>query len=169
NEAKPVPNGVYHGFIKHGLRATIEFDDNSQVKNVEVRGPQAKRYNELNYTMLGKALMGAFGRAQEFSVYLILEPVDPTKFDGSRQTFSRARMNTIEGWPVESGQLPDLLGLRRTRRFNAARSRIARASKAIRNAVSRFRRRGKDGLNDILVTEDDTEEDDDRSGSGTIE
>ncbi|KAF4709570.1 hypothetical protein FOZ63_002582, partial [Perkinsus olseni] len=140
------------------------FDATSQVKHVKVN---IKKLNELNYTMVGEAVMGLFGRNGWSEVSLILEPIDPKKFDGSRESFSRARINTIEGWHVERGRLPDALGLASFDPFKAASCRISRAFRLIRNAASRFRRKGKDGLKDRLLTKGDTEGDnsDDQEGA----
>ncbi|KAF4696324.1 hypothetical protein FOZ60_001449 [Perkinsus olseni] len=154
NAAKPEPSGMYYGFNEAGFRAKIEFDATSQVKHVKVNIKGIRRV-ELHHGTDGAGIS------------LILEPIDPKTFDGSRESFSRARINTIEGWHVERGQLLDALGLASFDLFKAASCRISRAFRSIRNAASRFRRKGKDGLKDRLLTKGDTEGDnsDDQEGA----
>ncbi|KAF4742312.1 hypothetical protein FOZ63_010108 [Perkinsus olseni] len=87
---------------------------------------------------------------------LILEPIDPNKFNGSRQGFKQARMPTIEGLLFDSSGLPGLLGLTKDSKFDVARSQMRRSFRAIRNMACRFRRQGKDGLMNKLLGENDT-------------
>ncbi|KAF4711450.1 hypothetical protein FOZ63_033623, partial [Perkinsus olseni] len=150
NAAKPAPNGIYYGFNEEGFRATIYFDATSQVKQVRVN---LRNCNQIHYTMLGKGLVGFFS-TPSFQFGLVLEPVDPEKFDGSTEGFSRARINTIEGWKGGKAAVYEALGSSSFKPLEG----ISRVFNRVRNAASRFRRRGKDGLKDQLLTEGDTEE-----------
>ncbi|KAF4701773.1 hypothetical protein FOZ62_008360 [Perkinsus olseni] len=150
NAAKPAPNGIYYGFNEEGFRATVYFDATSQVKRVRVN---LRSCNGFHYTMLGKAVVGFFSKPS-FQLGLILEPVDPDKFDDSTESFSRARINTIEGWKGGKEALYEALGASSFKPLEA----ISRVFRSVRNAASRFRRRAKDGLKGHLLTEGDTEE-----------
>ncbi|KAF4679529.1 hypothetical protein FOZ63_025988 [Perkinsus olseni] len=167
NEEKPVPNGVYYGFTEGGLEATLRFNGESRLEHVEVGGPQKRRYNELIYNMFGKAINCVFGREGESKVLdLILEPVDPTKFDGSKESFSRARMNTLGGRPFDSKSLPSLLGLSKSSKLEAVTSRAVRRFRAIRNSASVFRRDRRDAMAKKLLGGSPSDTEDEESLDG---
>ncbi|KAF4756638.1 hypothetical protein FOZ62_005247 [Perkinsus olseni] len=150
NADKPAPNGIYYGFNEEGLQAIVQFDKTSQVKQVSVNW---KSCGLFHYTMLGKAVVGFFSDPKS-TFGLILEPVDREKFDGSRESFSRARINTIEGWKGDKAAVYEALGSPSFKPLEA----VSKVFRTLRNSASRFRRRGKDGLKDQLLTKDDTEE-----------
>ncbi|KAF4668010.1 hypothetical protein FOZ61_007309 [Perkinsus olseni] len=167
NEEKPVPNGVYYGFTEGGLEATLRFNGESRLEHVEVGGPQKGRYNDLIYNMLGKAINGVFGRQGESKVVdFILEPVDPTEFDGSKESFPRARMNTMEGQPFDGNNLPSLLGLSKRGKLEFVKSRAARSFRAIRNSTFGFRRDRRDAMayKRLDDSSNDTEDEDSFDG-----
>ncbi|KAF4679530.1 hypothetical protein FOZ60_014941 [Perkinsus olseni] len=116
-EERPAPNGVYYGFDGDGLEVTVRFDQKSRVRYIKVDDPGKTGYTELFYTMVGEALHGFFvtKRGHERTV-LMLEPVDPDKFNGSKKNFPDARLNTIEGEPVDSNNLLKILGLNKAKK-----------------------------------------------------
>ncbi|KAF4704428.1 hypothetical protein FOZ63_001942 [Perkinsus olseni] len=152
---EPAPNGVYYGFNEDGVEATLRFDRTSQLTGVKLDPSNQGRYNEFIYAMVGKAIRGSFykNRNSYDAAHLLLEPVDRKKFDGSRESFSSARLDTVKGWPFPIQSLPDLLITES--KLKAVSSRIVRRLSPLRNHLSKFRRHGKDGLKRRLVEQDD--------------
>ncbi|EER07685.1 hypothetical protein Pmar_PMAR024093 [Perkinsus marinus ATCC 50983] len=158
-EEEPAPNGVYYGFIGDELEATIKFDEESQIQHVEVDARQGWRHNVLTFKMIGKAINCVFtkeGSSEE--VGLIVEPVDPNTFNGTRESFALARLNTIVGQTFDRSDLRDLLGL--TKKFKAVASRVRKGIRGIRELRLMPSRRSRDELRIRLLTEADTEADD---------
>ncbi|KAF4703229.1 hypothetical protein FOZ62_011429, partial [Perkinsus olseni] len=153
----PAPNGVYYGFNAAGTEVTMKFNENAQVEHVQ--GLEHTGFNKLYYTMIGKAMRcvldeyGGYYRARVF-----LEPVDPKKFNGSKESFPYARLNTVVGQPFNSNSLPQLLSLTETSKVDIVKSALVRSVTRARNAASRFKRHGKDDLGTEFVMQDDTED-----------
>ncbi|EER12086.1 hypothetical protein Pmar_PMAR019192 [Perkinsus marinus ATCC 50983] len=142
---EPVPNGVYYGFIENGMEATIKFDGKSRVQHVGINGTDRGRYNKVTFNMIGKAIHCMFGsRERSATAELILEPIDVTKFDGSRRSFSSARLNTVIGQPFNSNELRVILGIRKTNKLKAIGSQIATGVKSLVRPGSALRM--KNGL-----------------------
>lgn len=138
----PTPNGIYYGFNDKGLEATMKFDGESLIKNVEIGGPQRWRYDGLIFNMIGKAIScELLTNGQSTMTFLILEPVDPTKFDGTKSSFPRARLNTMVGQPFDSNNIQQLFGLPESSKLGAFGSRIAKSFGSIRRPGAAFRRR----------------------------
>ncbi|KAF4705200.1 hypothetical protein FOZ63_025929 [Perkinsus olseni] len=146
-EQRPAPNGVYYGFDGDGLEVTVGFDRESRVRYIKVDDPDKTGYTELFYTMVGKALHGFFvtERGHERTV-LMLEPVDPGKFNGSKKNFPDARLNTFEGEPVDSNNLLKILGLNKANRLERVRRSVVRGFRSIRGAAARLCTHGTDCL-----------------------
>ncbi|KAF4742310.1 hypothetical protein FOZ63_010106 [Perkinsus olseni] len=160
-EEEPAPNGVYYGFDEGGLGATVKFDEKSRVIHIKVDGPQRVAYNEFLYTMVGEAIHASLGvQESSDSTVLVLEPVDPNYFNGTRDSFTRARINTVAGRPFDSDRLPTMLGLNKARKDS--RSRPVRRLTAMANAASRLRANHRlhrrDSSRDELLAEHGTEE-----------
>ncbi|KAF4733465.1 hypothetical protein FOZ63_025285 [Perkinsus olseni] len=165
---EPAPNGVYYGFDGDGLEVILRFDENSQLRNVE--GQLIDRFNTVYYTMIGKAIHSFFRGDEEYhKATVLLEPVDPKKFNGRRESFSYARIDTIKGKPFDSSKLAELLGLTRTKKFRAVKpSARRRAWDSLRAAIG-FRGQGYSDLQMGLLSKDDTdEEDSDESQSDMV-
>ncbi|KAF4727743.1 hypothetical protein FOZ62_027419 [Perkinsus olseni] len=156
---EPAPNGVYYGFDGYGVEVTLRFDENSKVKSVE--GQLIDRFNTMYYTMMGKAIHSFFHGDEKYNKEtVLLEPVDPKKFNGRRESFPYARINTIKGQPFDSSNLAELLGLTKTKKFGAAKpSAGRRAWDSLRASVG-FRRSAYKNLQMGLLSDDDTEEKD---------
>ncbi|KAF4661933.1 hypothetical protein FOZ61_002854 [Perkinsus olseni] len=151
------PNGVYYGFNAAGTEVTIRFNENAQVEHVQ--GLEHTGFNELYYTMIGKAMRCVFYKyGGYYQARLFLEPVDPKKFNGSKESFPYARLNTVVGQPFNSNSLPQLLSLTETSKLDIVKSTLVRGVTRARNAASRFKRHGKDGLGNEIVVQDDTDE-----------
>ncbi|KAF4696321.1 hypothetical protein FOZ60_001446 [Perkinsus olseni] len=136
NADKPAPNAMYFGFNEEGLQATVQFDETSQVRKVRVNAESCETFE---YTMLGKAIVGFFYSSKPKAQFgVILEPVDPEKFDGSKESFSRARINTIVGWHGKAEEVYEALSLNSFEPLKSTRSRISRIFKTIRHAASTF-------------------------------
>ncbi|KAF4723661.1 hypothetical protein FOZ62_001925 [Perkinsus olseni] len=159
DEEGPAPNGVYYGFTGDGTRATVEFNKTAQVKHVKVDGPDKRRYNEFLFAMVGKAIHGAFRKDWDRSgmAHVLLEPVDREKFNGSRESFSHAQINTVEGRPFTTMDLPRLFGKASTAKV--ARNRTVRRLKTIGNTLSGFLRHRKDDDNLQLLIDSIIESD----------
>ncbi|EER12087.1 hypothetical protein Pmar_PMAR019193 [Perkinsus marinus ATCC 50983] len=156
-EEEPAPNGVYYGFTEDGLEVTIKFDGRSRIKEVRMNGPKRERYTELIFSMIGKAISCVFGIQGEDGVTdLIVEPVDPTKFNGTKESFQSARLNTMVGQPFDPSNLRRLFGLSEPGKLKRLRSRIARSIRSIRiPAFSMHRRMMRDGMDEKLLAEDE--------------
>ncbi|KAF4696319.1 hypothetical protein FOZ60_001444 [Perkinsus olseni] len=154
---EPAPNGVYYGFNEDGVEATVEFDGASQLTGVKLDASNRGRYNEFIYAMVGKAIQGSFYKDRNPSggAHLLLEPVDREKFNGSRESFLNARINTIEGEPFAIERLPDLLTTKS--KLKAASSRVVRRLDYLRKSLSSSRRYGKDFLKYGLLEGTDAE------------
>ncbi|KAF4698598.1 hypothetical protein FOZ62_001550 [Perkinsus olseni] len=154
---EPAPNGVYYGFDGDGREVTLRFDENSKVKRVE--GQLIGQFNTMYYTMMGKAIHSFFYGDEEYNkATVFLEPVDPKKFNGKRESFPYSRIDTIKGKPFDSTNLPELLGLTRTKMFEAAKpSAGSRAWDSFRAALG-FRRQAYKNLQMGLLSDDDTDE-----------
>ncbi|KAF4668008.1 hypothetical protein FOZ61_007307 [Perkinsus olseni] len=160
-EEEPAPNGVYYGFNEDGLRAMVKFDRMSRVSHIKVDGPLRLAYNEFLYTTVGKAIHASFGvQESSDSTVLILEPVDPHHFNGTRDSFTQARINTVAGRPFDSDRLSSMLGLNKAR--TDSRSRPVHRLTAMANAASRLRANHRlhrrDSSRDELLAEHGTEE-----------
>ncbi|KAF4758054.1 hypothetical protein FOZ63_034172, partial [Perkinsus olseni] len=155
NVDKPAPNAMYFGFNEKGLQATVQFDETSQVRKVRVNAESCETFE---YTMLGKAIFGFFYSSKPKAQFgMILEPVDPEKFDGSKESFSRARINTIVGWHGKAEEVYEALSLNSFEPLKGARSRISRVFKTVRHAASTFRK-SRDGLATKLLSGNASEE-----------
>ncbi|EER08053.1 hypothetical protein Pmar_PMAR015109 [Perkinsus marinus ATCC 50983] len=155
---EPAPNGVYYGFSEDGFEATIKFDGRSRIKEVRVNDPQGE-VTKLIFTMIGKAIKSYFGIPGETRfVNLIVEPVDRTKFDGTKESFHGARLNTMVGQPFDRSHLRRLFGLKEPGKLKRMRSRIARSITSIRKPGAFLHRRTmRDGMEERLLAQDDTD------------
>ncbi|KAF4696323.1 hypothetical protein FOZ60_001448 [Perkinsus olseni] len=101
SDDKPPPNSVYYGFNKNGnydVQVVRRFDVNSRVEDVKVVNSRGLRYKRMHYMILGKVIIGTLlTKRSARRIYFLLEPVDPSDFDGTRESFSRARINTVRG------------------------------------------------------------------------
>lgn len=129
SQQDPTPNGMYYGFVKDGMAVTMTFDGDSRLKHIAFD----RSYDTLIYTMLGTAIRGFFTKKGGYEpCVVILEPVDQSKFDGTRLSLPEARLPTVEGQPFSSSELPKLLGLEKTSRFGILKSSFRKSFKRLK-------------------------------------
>ncbi|KAF4648653.1 hypothetical protein FOL47_002951 [Perkinsus chesapeaki] len=151
---RPASNTLYYGFTNDGFDIQISTDEKGLITSVKKNDLSGVKYLWLAYTMAGKAMMVTLSNLNVQKRYIVLEPVDKDKFDGTRESFPAARLDTLEGRALPPGELAGLLNLKRNTGIKpTSRTGIMNRLRA-RVPIVGSLETGKDGLKGKLLQED---------------